>query len=72
MNTQAKLERISDLKAAILFQENLLNMGAKRLLELNDDYDKLEREYKLLLLQRNRLAEEIVVLTQNLDLYSNL
>jgi hypothetical protein len=65
-------KRASELAEALAYQEMLLNIGAKRLKELNIQYDILNREYKLLLLQKSTLLEEIIILTQNLDLYSNL
>lgn len=71
MNTQDKLKRASELVEALAYQEILLDIGAKRLKELNDQYDILDREYKRLLSQKRVLMEDIVIITQNLDLYSN-
>jgi hypothetical protein len=71
MSTQDK-GRASELADALAHQERLLDMGANSLKELNLQYDTLNREYKLLLFQKKNLVEEIIILTENLDLYSNL
>ena len=72
MTTHDMAKRASELAEALAYQEILLNIGADRLRELNLQYDILDREYKLLLLQKRTLTEDIIILTQNLDLYSNL
>jgi len=72
MSSQDKLKRISEIAEALTYQEILLDLGAKRLRDLNDQYDILDREYKLLSLQKRTLLEDIIILTENLDLYSNL
>jgi hypothetical protein len=64
--------RASELAEALAYQEILLNIGSGRLKDLNSQYDMLDREYKRLLSQKRTLTEEIVIITQNLDLYSNL
>ena len=71
MSAQDK-SRAAELAEALAYQEVLLNIGTDRLKELNTQYDTLDREYKLLLLQKGNLVEEIIILTENLDLYSNL
>jgi hypothetical protein len=71
MSTQDK-SRASELAEALAYQETLLNIGATRLKELNKEYETLSREYKLLLLQKKNLVEEVIIITENLDLYSNL
>ena len=72
MTSQDRLKRISEIAEALAYQEILLDIGAKRLRELNDQYDILDREYKRLLTQKRTLMEDIVIITQNLELYSNL
>jgi hypothetical protein len=71
MSAQDK-SRASELAEALAHQERLLDMGAKSLKELNLQYETLYREYNLLLSQKRTLLEEVIVLTENLDLYSNL
>ena len=71
MNAQDK-DRASELAESLAHQEKLLDMGAKSLKELNLQYETLYREYNLLLSQKRTLLEEVIVLTENLDLYSNL
>ena len=72
MTTHDMVKRSSELAEALAYQEMLLNIGTDRLRELNLQYDILDRECKLLLLQKSTLLEDIIILTQNLDLYSNL
>lgn len=72
MNIQDKQKRLAELTEALAYQERLLNIGSDMLLDLNRQYDELEREYKRLLFKKNVLTEDIITLTQNLDLYSNL
>jgi len=72
MNAQDRIKRASELAEALAYQEILLGIGANRLRELNVQYDILDREYKLLQSQKRTLLEDIVILTQNLELYSNL
>ena len=71
MNAPGK-SRASELAAALAYQEILLNIGSDRLRELNKQYDILDRDYKLLLSQNRTLMEDIIILTENLNLYSNL
>jgi uncharacterized protein YoxC len=71
MNAQDK-SRASELAEALAHQERLLDIGAKALKELNIQYDALDREYKLLLSKKTTLIEEVIIITENLDLYSNL
>lgn len=63
--------RISELKEYIAFQEKSLDIGARKLKELNDQYNITDREYKELVIKKNKLIEEITALTQTADLYSN-
>jgi hypothetical protein len=72
MNASDRISRAAELADALAYQEILLNIGADRLRELNKQYDILDREYKLLLSQKRTLTETIIILTDNLDLYSNL
>jgi hypothetical protein len=71
MTKKEKQLRLSELNDYIELQESSLLYGAKQLKELDHKYNDLDREYKMLVANRNRLLEEIVVLTENLDLYSN-
>ena len=71
MNAPDK-NRASELAEALAHQQRLLDMGANSLKELNQQYDTLDREYKLLLSKKNALVEEVITLTENLDFYSNL
>jgi len=72
MNASDRISRAAELADALAYQEILLNIGADRLRELNKQYDILDREYKLLLSRKRTLTETIIILTDNLDLYSNL
>jgi len=69
---QSTQNRASELAEALAHQERLLEMGANSLKELDLQYDILDREYKLLLSKKNALIEEVIIITENLDLYSNL
>ena len=65
-------DRISELKEYIIYQEKILSDGANKIAELNTQYLIADREYKELLSKKNKLLEEVITLTQNLELYSNL
>ena len=72
MTSQDKLKKISEITEALAYQQILLDIGANRLKELNAQYDALDRDYTRLLSQKRTLLDDIVILTDNLDFYSNL
>lgn len=72
MNTKQRQLRSTELAEFIKTQEALLEDGSKTLKVLNEDYNTLYREYKLLLLEKERLINDIASLTENLNIYSNL
>lgn len=64
-------KRISELSDFIAQQEKLLDDGSRRLKELNELYEDTYRSYKELVQKKNKLVEEIIILTSNVELYSN-
>lgn len=64
-------KRLQELIASVKIQEHLLDEGSKKIFALNDQYNDVEREYKMLLRDKERLSREVATLAENLDLFSD-
>lgn len=71
MAIKEKQSRLSELTESIAIQEEILADGSRRLKRLNDEYEKVNREYLELLSRKNKLTEELATLASNIDIYSN-
>lgn len=65
-------QKLVELENSIDFQQNVLDMGAERLRELNEKYEAVDKEYRELLRKKNDLVEEVATLLENIDIYSNM
>lgn len=71
MTIKERQDRVSELTESIALQEILLNKGAQKLKDLNDLYNKTDKEYKDLLTKKGRLQDEVAALMKTANLYSN-
>lgn len=63
-------ERLEELIASVRIQEGLLEQGAERLIARNNEFNELDKEYKKLALEKERLSKEVATLAENINLFS--
>ena len=62
-------QRLNELIENIEAQEELFDLGSKKLLALNAEYDSLNEKVHALSIEKGKLAHEISVMASNLALF---